>query len=93
MNTPLGECKSSLGGKLLYKVAKKFIHEANPGADGLAARKALIDGLEYTPIRSMVVMQEGKINLKTGEGIIEILNGKYFRGIYHAIKSLEYHYK
>lgn len=93
MNTPLGECKNSIGGKLLYKVAERFIDAANPGADGLAARRALIDGLEYTPIRSMVVMQEGKMNLKTGEGIVEILNGKYFRGLYHAIKSLKYHYK
>lgn len=87
MNTPLEFCSSTLTGKILFKAAKLIIAKSNPGDEGFAARKALIDSLGNNPIRSMVVMNEGT-NLETGEGLVKMMTGRFFSGLRDVIKSM-----
>jgi Beta-glucosidase-related glycosidases len=88
MNTPLEFCSKTLTGKALFKIGKWTIEKSNRGEDAYAARKALTDSLGDNPIRSMVVMNEGT-NLKTGEGIVKMMNGHFFSGLKEVLKSLK----
>lgn len=65
-----------------------MISKTNSGEDSYAARKALIDSLGDTPIRSMVIMNAGT-NLKTGEGIVKMMTGKFFSGLKETLKSIK----
>lgn len=87
MNTPLEFCSKTLTGKVLFKVGKLVIGKSNPGENGFAARKALNDSLGNNPIRSMVIMNDGT-NLKTGEGLVKMMTGRFFSGLKDVIKSL-----
>lgn len=88
MNTPLRYCTDTFVGNMLYKIAKRVISKTNSGEDSYAARKALIDSLGDTPIRSMVIMNAGT-NLKTGEGIVKMMTGKFFSGLKETLKSIK----
>lgn len=88
MNTPFRYCTNTIVGHLLFKIAKKKIAEANRGESSFAARKALISSLGDTPIRSMVVMNEGT-NLETGKGLVKMMNGKFFSGLKETLESLK----
>jgi hypothetical protein len=88
MNTPLEFCAHTLTGKVLFKVGKWTIAKSNPGDQGYAARKALTGSLGNNPIRSLVIMNDGT-NLKTGEGLVKMMTGKFFSGLKEVIKSLK----
>lgn len=88
MNTPLAYCTKTLTGKILFKVGKWVIAKSNPGDEGLAARKALCGSLGDSPIRSLVVMNDGT-NLRTGEGLVKMMTGRFFSGLKEVIRSMK----
>lgn len=88
MNTPLRYCTNTFVGNILYKVGKRVIAKANSGENAYAARKALINSLGDTPIRSLVVMNAGT-SLKTGEGLVKMMTGKFFSGLKETLKSIK----
>lgn len=88
INTPLRYCTSTLTGRMLFKIAKKKIKEANGSENTFAACKALIGSLGDTPIRSMVIMNAGT-NLNTGEGLVKMMTGRFFSGLNEALKSIK----
>jgi hypothetical protein len=68
-------------------VARLVIAKSNSGPEARAAREALIAGLGDTPIRSMVVMNAGT-DLRTGEGLVKMMNGHFFSGLGQVLDSL-----
>jgi beta-glucosidase len=88
MNTPLEYCTKTLTGKFLFRLGKWVISKSNQGEEAFAARKALTDSLGNNPIRSLVVMNDGT-TLKTGEGLVKMMNGQFFSGLVDVMKSLK----
>lgn len=88
LNTPLSRCRGTLVGNLLYFVARIVITKTNSGPEARAAREALIGGLGDTPIRSMVVMNAGT-DLRTGKGLVKMMNGHFFSGLRETLSSLK----
>lgn len=87
MNTPLKFCTKTLMGKLLTQLGKLTIYQSNHGEGAYAARKALTWSLGDTPIRSMVVMNEGT-DLATGEALVKMMTGRFFSGLKDVVKSI-----
>ena len=87
LNTPLMYLKNNFVGKVVYNLSLKAIEESNSGDEGIAARKAMVIALDETPIRFLVLMEGGKMNVKTGEGFVDLIRGRYFRGIKNYIQS------
>jgi beta-glucosidase len=87
IDTPLRYCRRTLTGRILAYVGKKVITKNNTGADAEAARQAMIASLGDSPIRNLVIMNAGT-NLKTGEGLVDMMNGRPFRGLMKVLKSI-----
>lgn len=89
VNTPLKYLNHSFWGRKLYSMSLNEIKRANLGEDGVAARKAMTNSLGDTPIRFLALMEGGKLNIKTGEAFVDLINKKYISAIIDIIQSLK----
>lgn len=88
INTRLKYLRGNLAGKIVYKLSVDEIERSNAGDDGIAARKAMLIALDDTPLRFLVLMDGGKINIKTGYAVVAFARKRYILSIKELIESL-----
>ena len=88
INIRLKYLRGNLAGKIVYKLSVDEIERSNAGDDGIAARKAMLIALDETPLRFLVLMDGGKVNIKTGYAIIAFAKRKYILATKEFIQSL-----
>lgn len=83
INSSLKDLSSCHLGKFLYKQSNKFVNKAakeNPDSE-----KMLRPMLQEGPLRILVMGSNGKISLHQIQGLIDLLNGHFFKGIHKLI--------
>jgi beta-glucosidase len=75
LNTPLVYLKNTLVGKFIYQAAVKSITD-NAGKN-IFNDQAMIEGLEFTPLRMMAIMSGGDLSLATADKMIALMNRDY----------------
>jgi len=83
-NSTLGDMRTTIVGKLLLWIGKKQIKKStNDITTRLMMEKSLID----LPFRALVSFSGDTFNQNKAEGILLMINGKYFKGIKRMMKS------
>ena len=72
LNTPLFFLRKTLLGKVLYNAAVKSITD-NAGKN-IFNDTAMIEGLDYTPLRTMAIMSGGSLSLGTANILLALMN-------------------
>jgi beta-glucosidase len=88
LNTPLKFCRRTLVGKVLLLVGFISIMRSNKGPGSAATRRALRAGMGEAPVRNAVTMNAGTC-IGTGEGLVAMMNGRFFRGIAQVLRSMK----
>ena len=88
MTTPIGDMTESFIGRQLLKMMKNNIAKMIEGQED-TPMAALMDAMIGTmPMRSMLMMGEGPLNREMLEGLLAMINGKFFRGLGALLKGM-----
>lgn len=84
LNTPIGDMQDSFIGRMLFKMMKRQVHKMFASAED-EEENPLLDMVDNMllemPLRSMGMMSDGTVNRKTLDGLLMMINGKYFKGL------------
>jgi beta-glucosidase len=87
MNTPLGDMEASFIGRQLGKMMEKQIEKlvkADPDGATALMMKSMIKGM---PLRTLLMMGGDRLNREMLEGLLQMINGKFFKGLFALIKA------
>ena len=80
LNNTFTELRNSFLGKIVYLFAKSAAKKIAKAKDE-SLRKMIMDSALNIPIRSIPALSNGALNNNQVAGIVEIANGKIFKGI------------
>ncbi len=87
MNTPLGDMGDSFIGrqllKMMQKQIEKMVKDDPEGATALMI-KSMIKGM---PLRTLLMMGGDALNRDMLEGLLVMMNGKFFKGLFTLMKA------
>ena len=84
VNSTLGEVQASFAGRMFYKIIKKNMSQQFGGGNGedMEEFSKIIDAmLEDMPIRQLVMLSGGAMTPAVAAGLVEMMNGRYLRGL------------
>ena len=86
LNSTLSDIRITFVGEKLYQTIRSKMFEEFKVEDERQKRmaEAMVEDL---PIRSVVLMGGGALNFKMAEGLIDLMNGKIFKGTFKVIKN------
>ena len=87
MNTPLGDMEANFIGRQLGKMMEKQMDklvEADPDGATALMMKSMVKGM---PLRTLLMMGGDRLNRGMLEGLLQMINGKFFKGLVALIKS------
>jgi beta-glucosidase len=87
MNSPLGDMDSSFIGRQLFNMMEKQIEKLVEGdPDGATAlmMKSMVKGM---PLRTLLMMGGDRLNRGMLEGLLQMVNGKFFKGLSALLKA------
>ncbi len=85
INTTLGDVRVTFIGNKLYKMIRSKMFKQFKPEDDKQIRMAEAN-VNDMPIRSMVLMGGGILNFEMAEGLVEMMNGRFFRGLIKLLK-------
>lgn len=91
LNSTLEDVTSTLAGKLLYKYILWYTvgmsgKEKSERAD--ASRNMVRKTTPQNTLRSYVILSGGMVNFGMMDGLLMMMNGKFFRGLFKFLKSM-----
>lgn len=87
LNTPLGDMSGSFIGRQLGNIMEKQIADMvkdDPDSATALMMRSMIKGM---PLRAMLMMGGGTLNREMLEGLLLMLNGKFFKGLFALVKA------
>ncbi|MDD4316336.1 MAG: fibronectin type III-like domain-contianing protein, partial [Clostridia bacterium] len=87
-NATLEDVRCTAFGRLVRWAAYTFAAVVLPKGSPLFLKKMVKMSSVVMPLRSMFTMTNGQVAKETVDGIIMAFNGKFFKGIFKALKSL-----
>ncbi len=81
INSTMGEIKDTFFGRIIYKRARKAAFKVWKGEMDDTTKKIIEIGLLGSPLRSLVLLTGGKFSFSEVQGLITILNGRFFKGL------------
>jgi beta-glucosidase len=88
MTTPLGDMTDSFIARQLYGLVKKQMGQMLQGQEDTVIALLMEAMMREIPLRSMLMMGEGPLNREMLEGLLTIINGKFFKGLGTLIKGM-----
>ena len=82
MLTCCGQLNDGFLAKLVQKSAYKYSILLLPKGVPYSQIKMTRAGALEMPIRNMAAMSDGDVSVRTAEGLLDIVNGKLFRGLW-----------
>lgn len=79
MNSCLDDLSHTLGGKIAVAAVKRRAKAA--GVVGSPTYEAFLNSALFTPMSAVVTMSDGAMSEKKARGLIEMANGKFFKGL------------
>ncbi len=79
MDSCLDDLKHTLGGKIAVAAVKRRAKTA--GAVGSPTYEAFLNSALYTPMSATVAMSDGAMSENTARALVEMGNGKFFKGL------------
>ncbi len=85
LDSCVDDIKHCIAGRIALGAIKK--RAKNIGKPGSVEREAFINSAALTPLYAVVAMSDGAITAKTALGMVEMANGKFFKGIKTMLKK------
>lgn len=79
LDSCLDDVKHTLAGRIAVSAVKR--RAKNVGDDGSPAREAFLNSALFTPLSAVASMSDGAMTPRLAKGIVEMANGKFFRGV------------
>ncbi len=86
INTPVYDMRHHFLGRVIYRIMEKQVIRMTKDDTGIALM--IERSLKELPLRSIVLMGQGKISLVMAQGIVDLVNRKYIIGLYRFIAGL-----
>ncbi|QMS84669.1 beta-glucosidase family protein [Candidatus Xianfuyuplasma coldseepsis] len=92
INSTVGEVKNTFIGKQLHKIIQKNLGDImggdGSGDDMHQGSKRMIEKMvDEIPLRGLMMFSQGKLSEGRMYGMIEMMNKKYLKGLFHIIKG------
>jgi beta-glucosidase len=87
-NTPLGDMKDSFIARQLHRILKKQMGKMIEGQEDTPMGLLMESIMDEMPLRSMLMMGGDALNREMLEGILTMINGKFFKGVGRLIKAI-----
>ncbi|HEY9086597.1 MAG TPA: glycoside hydrolase family 3 C-terminal domain-containing protein [Anaerolineaceae bacterium] len=89
VNTPIGDMRDSWIGRLLFDMMRRQVKKMVKDAESDNPIAALIDAmLAEMPLRSMLMMSNGALTRETLDGLLMMMNGRFFRGLAALVRGI-----
>jgi beta-glucosidase len=89
INTPIGDMRDSFIGRQLFNLMSQQVKKMFQGSDTDNPIAALIDAmLAEMPLRSMLMMSNGALNREMMDGLLVMINGRFFPGLFTLLKGV-----
>ncbi|MCF7924820.1 MAG: glycoside hydrolase family 3 C-terminal domain-containing protein [Candidatus Izimaplasma sp.] len=85
MNSTLGEIKQTYIGKKLFKLVYKQMAPMIDNETNETTKKMIEKTVEQMPFRSLVIFSEGRLSLKRANGMLDLMNKHFIKGLYKVI--------
>jgi len=85
INSTIKDIKETKIGKKIYEEIYQKMSHLVDSEDHQTTKKMMEKMIEEMPLRSVVIFSEGQFSLKKAEGLIDLMNHKYIRGIFKFI--------
>jgi len=87
-NTPIGDMQDSFIGRQLYGMLSKQMGKMIEGQEDTPMGLLMNAMMKEMPLRSMLMFGEGPLNREMLEGLLTMINGKFFSGVGTLIKGI-----
>lgn len=87
LNTPIGEMQDSFIGRQLFKMVEKNMKSMLQGMEDTPMELLMTAMMKEMPMRTMLMMGGDGINRGMLEGLLTMMNGKFFKGLSHLLRS------
>lgn len=87
LNSPFGTIRTVFIGKIIYKVVSNIVGKLQLEEMEHADTSNLMQIVDEMPIRSLASFSNGMVNMEQLNSIVDIINGKLFRGAHSFIKN------
>lgn len=84
MNSTMQDIKNTWLGKIMYRIINKQLRQIMGDKDD-KNDKMIGKMIEEMPIRTLVNYSQGKLSHRRAQGLIDLLNHKFFRGLFKVI--------
>jgi len=89
LNTPIGDMQDSFIGRMLFKMMKSQVHKMFANGEEENPLLDMIDNmLLEMPLRSMGMMSDGAVSRGALNGLLLMINGKFFKGSATLLKNI-----
>ncbi|MCF7925056.1 MAG: glycoside hydrolase family 3 C-terminal domain-containing protein [Candidatus Izimaplasma sp.] len=86
-NSTLGEIKETFIGKKLYKTVQKQVKKMMQESTDDVTKNMIEQMLDEMPFRALVMMSNGAISYRRGQGLLDLMNRKFLKGVWKIIKK------
>lgn len=87
INSTLGDIRSTFVGRALYKMVLNTMGKMMGGAENEGMHRMIVRMVQYMPLRSLVLMSEGKFSARTVEGLLLMMNKHRCKGFVQVVRS------
>ena len=81
INSTIGDFKATFTGKVLHQMVLYGMNKILGGGDNGGMRRMVIRMVDYMPLRSLVLMSQGKFSHATAEALLLIMNKRRLKGV------------
>ena len=87
MNSVIGEMQSTFVGRKLKGVMKSALNDMLDDDVDESMKVMMERMVDEMPFRGLVMMSAGKVSEKRAHGLLDLMNGKFFKGLFKTIKG------
>jgi hypothetical protein len=81
------EIKNTFIGKRIYKMIAKQLAPMIDQEVNDTTKKMIDKSVGEMPFRSLVVFSGGKLSMKKAQGLLDLMNKKFFKGLFKLISG------
>ena len=85
LNTPICELSGSFVGRQLYKMMQKQVAKIIAGQEDTPTELMMTTMIKEMPLRNLLMMGDGPLNAGMLDGLLEMMNGKFFKGLFSLL--------
>ena len=87
LNSTMSEIKNTFIGKRIYKMIAKQMAPMIDQEMNDTTRKMIDKSVGEMPFRSLVVFSGGQLSMKKAQGLLDLMNKKFFKGLFKLISG------